>query len=177
MPFKIYRITSSVSIGVRHVLEPTPIALVTSRVEDYSNIMALGWYTLLDLNPLLIGCMISTQCYSNSLIQVSRQCVINVPDESMAEVVWQIGNSTGTEIDKFKTFSLTPIHCVSVQAPMIAECFASFECDLYEESAIKDYNFFVFEVRHAHLADSIDTFRTLHYRGNGEFSRSGRYLK
>ena len=35
---------------------------------------------------------------------------------------------------------------------MIGECYASFECQLYDDALVDKYNFFIFEVVKAHVA-------------------------
>jgi len=44
---------------MRRYLEPGPIVLVSSRWAGQSNIMTLGWHTVLEFTPSLVGCMIA----------------------------------------------------------------------------------------------------------------------
>ena len=44
---------------VRRYLEPGPIVLVSSRWAGQSNVMTLGWHTILEFTPSLVGGMIS----------------------------------------------------------------------------------------------------------------------
>ena len=44
---------------VRRYLEPGPIVLVSSRLRDRTNVMTLGWHTVLEFSPSLVGLMIS----------------------------------------------------------------------------------------------------------------------
>ena len=43
---------------IRRYLEPGPIVLVSSRWKGKANIMTLGWHTVMEFTPSLIGCMI-----------------------------------------------------------------------------------------------------------------------
>ena len=45
---------------VRRYLEPGPIVLVTSRWQGKNNVMTLGWHTVLEFSPSLVGLMISS---------------------------------------------------------------------------------------------------------------------
>ena len=83
-----------------------------------------------------------------------------------------IGNSSGRDIDKFKKFSLTAAPSKKVNAPLIAECYANFECRLADSSLINKYSLFVWEVVKAHAASSPRYPRTIHYRGDGIFMLS-----
>jgi flavin reductase (DIM6/NTAB) family NADH-FMN oxidoreductase RutF len=155
----------------RRFLEPGPIVLVSSAYKGKTNIMTMGWHMMMEYT--LVGCYIWTQDYSRELIRKSGECVINVPQVDLAATVVRIGNSTGAEIDKFREFGLTAVKGTKVAAPLIAECFANFECKLIDTSLINKYSLFVFEVVKAHVASSPKYPRTIHYRGDGHFSISG----
>ena len=58
-------------------------------------------------------------------------------------------------------------------APLIAECYANFECRLRDTRMIRTYGLFVWEVVEAHVAMSPKRPQTIHYRGEGEFMISG----
>ena len=63
-----------------------------------------------------------------------------------------------------------------VKAPLIAECYANFECRLHEGRMIRRYGLFIWEVVKAHVAGSPKRPQTIHYRGDGEFMLSGAWL-
>lgn len=158
---------------VRRFLEPGPIVLVSSAWKRQTNVMTMGWYTVMEFQPSLIGCVISEANHSFELIRRSRECVINLPTLELGAIVARIGNSSGREVDKFTAFGLTPQHGDRVGAPLIAECYANFECRLADASQVRKYNFFIFEVTSARVARSPRLPKTLHYRGNGEFMLAG----
>ena len=159
--------------NVRRFLEPGPIVLVSSAHKGETNIMTMGWHMLMEFQPSLVGCIISSANHSFEVIRKSRQCVINLPTEDIAATVVRIGNSSGRNIDKFSEFGLTPKPGARVRAPLIAECYANFECRLADASQVRKYNMFVFEVVKAHVATAPKLPNTIHYRGDGEFMISG----
>jgi len=158
---------------VRRFLEPGPIVLVSSAHRGRTDIMTMGWHMIMEFEPSLIGCYIWSENFSFELIRKSRECVFNVPTVDIAETVVRVGNSSGREIDKFAAFGLTKVAGSKVDAPLIAECFASFECRLADARMIKRYSLFVFEVVKAHVATAPKYPRTVHYRGDGVFMISG----
>ena len=85
--------------NVRRFLEPGPIVLVSSAHADQTNIMTMGWHMVMEFQPALIGCIISSANHSFELIRKSRQCVINIPTEDLAATVVKVGNSSGRDID------------------------------------------------------------------------------
>lgn len=161
---------------VRRYLEPGPVVLVSSAWDGNRNIMTMGWHTVMEFSPSLIGCVIAGGNHSHRMIRNSRECVINLPTRDLIDEVIGIGNSDGEAIDKFDQFRLTPEDATIVSAPLIAECCASFECRLADDSLLDRYGFFIFEVVKAHVASSPQHPETIHYTGDGVFMTSGGIL-
>lgn len=162
--------------NIRHFLEPGPIVLVSSKWQNQTNVMTMGWHMVMEFSPSLIGCVIAAGNHSHDLIRQSGECVINIPCASLVDTVVSIGNCSGTDVDKFKEFGLTAVAAAKVKAPLIEECYASFECRLHDDSMIEHYNMFIFEVVKAHASPTADQEKSLHYRGMGQFMVSGQSI-
>ncbi len=171
---KTYRKKNFPVSNIRRFLEPGPIVLVSSAHRGEHNIMTMGWHMVMEFEPSLVGCFIWDQNHSFSLIRRSKECVINIPTLDLIDAIIGIGNNHGPKPDKFKRFGLTPVKASKVEAPLIAECYANFECKLVDTSLINKYSLFVFEVVKAHVAKSPRYPKTVHYRGDGIFMISGR---
>jgi len=169
---RIYKKSDFPVSNARRLLEPGPIVLVTSHWEGANNIMTMGWHTVMEFSPSLVGCIIAGGNHSFDMIRKSGQCVINVPTADIAPTVVRIGNCSGADIDKFAKFELTADPAQEVEAPLIAQCYASLECRLHDDSLVDRYNFFIFEVVKARAARTPKNPRTIHYRGDGEFMLS-----
>ena len=157
---------------IRRFIEPGPVLLISSNLKGETNIMTCGWHMVMGYDR--VGCFIWDQDHSFEMIRKSRECVINVPTADMAETVVGIGNTSGTEIDKFAEFGLTPQPAERVKAPLVGEFFANLECRLADTSLINKYSLFVFEVVKAHAAKSPRLPKLLHYSGEGIFAVSDR---
>jgi flavin reductase (DIM6/NTAB) family NADH-FMN oxidoreductase RutF len=158
---------------VRRFLEPGPLVLLASAWKGQRDIMTMGWHMVLEFSPSLIACCISSANHSFELVRHSKQCTINLPTADLLDTVVGIGNSSGAQLDKFAHFGLTAVAGTHVDAPSIAECYASFECRLHDGRQIARHNLFVWEVVKAQVATSPKLPRTLHYRGDGKFMLSG----
>jgi flavin reductase (DIM6/NTAB) family NADH-FMN oxidoreductase RutF len=101
--------------------------LVSSRWRGKTNIMTMGWHTVMEFAPSLIGCVIASGNHSFRMIRNSGECVNNLPTTKLFDVVVGIGNCSGAEFDKFERFGLTPAEASEVKAPLIKECHAGFE--------------------------------------------------
>jgi flavin reductase (DIM6/NTAB) family NADH-FMN oxidoreductase RutF len=158
---------------IRRFLEPGPVVLVSSAHAGERNIMTMGWHMILGDEPSLVGCYIWDQNHSRELVRRSRECVINLPTFDLIDAVIGIGNSHGPAVDKFETFGLTPAKASKVDAPLVAECHANFECKLVDDTLIDRLGLFVFECVKAHVATAPKYPTTVHYRGDGVFMISG----
>ena len=158
---------------IRQLLEPGPVVLVSSRWKGKNNIMTMGWHTVLEFSPSLVGCVIAENNISFDLIRKSGECVLNVPTIKLIDEVVGIGNCDGDTLDKFEKFGLTAQPAAKVGAPLIRECYANLECRISDAGLVKKYNFFILEVVKAHVAPTPKYPRTIHYRGEGKFVASG----
>src|SRR6476469_6158334 len=122
---------------VRRFLEPGPVVLVSSAYKGERDVMTMGWHMMLDYTR--VGCFIWDQNHSFELVRRSRQCVINLPTFDLIDAVIGVGNTHGPGVDKFAEFGLTAAEASKVDAPLIAECYANFECELVDTSLINKY--------------------------------------
>lgn len=162
---------------VRRYLEPGPIVLVTSAWKGRSNVMTMGWHTVMGFSPSLVGCVISRANHSHAMVRKSGECAINIPEARWVDEVVGIGNCSGAEVpDKFARFGLTVEPARSIAAPLVKECFAQLECRVVDTRLVAKYDFFILEVLHAWIAPRPRAPHTLHYQGDGQFVVSGKAI-
>lgn len=175
MKYKTYSKKDLPVEKIRRFLEPGPIVLVSSAYKGETNIMSMGWHMVMEFEPSRIGCFITDYNHSFELITKSKECVINIPEFHLIDVIIGIGNTHGDKdkLDKFAKFNLTPVKASRIDSPLIKECYANYECKLVDSTLIKKYGLFIFEVVKAHAATSPKYPKTVHYRGDGVFMISG----
>jgi flavin reductase (DIM6/NTAB) family NADH-FMN oxidoreductase RutF len=161
---------------VRAYLEPGPVVLVSSAWKGERDVMTMGWHTVMEFSPSLIGCVIAGGNHSFDLIRGSGECVINLPTADMIDLVVSIGNCSGRDGDKFARFSIATADAAEVAAPLVKDCFAHFECRIADDALVDRYNFFVLEVVKAQIARRPKHPTTLHYTGDGTFVQSGKVV-
>lgn len=159
------------------LLEPGPVVLLTTSHAGRSNVMAMSWHSMLEFQPPLIGCVVSNRNHSFGLLTSSRECVINIPTVDIAKKVVSCGNSSGARTDKFRKFGLTPGPAARVGAPLIEECFASFECRVVDTRMVAKYSFFVLQVMKAWVDSALKYPRTIHHLGRGKFMVAGETIR
>ena len=159
------------------LLEPGPVVLLSTAHKGKFNVMAMSWHMMMEFEPPLVGCLVSGRDFSFAALKATRECVLNIPTADIADKVVACGNTSGSRIDKFKAFGLTPLPAKTVAAPLIAECYANLECRVADTRLVNRYNFFVLEVRQAWIDPACKDPRTLHHRVRGKFMIAGETVK
>jgi flavin reductase (DIM6/NTAB) family NADH-FMN oxidoreductase RutF len=162
---------------VYQILEPGPVVLLTTARKGRANVMAMSWHTMVEFEPPLVACVVSSADYSFEALRATRECVIAVPAVELAEKVVQVGNSSGRDIDKFEAFNLTPVPAERVKPPLIAECFANLECAVVDTRLVNKYCLFVLEVLKAWTDPKQKDPKTIHHRGYGTFAVDGEIIR
>lgn len=159
------------------LLEPGPVVLLTTAHKGKANIMTMSWHTMMEFEPPLVGCVVSSNDFSFKALKRNRECVLNIPTLELADKVVKVGNSSGRNLDKFAAFGLTAAPATLVAPPLLAECYASLECRVTDTRLVNKYNFFVLEVVKAWCDKAVSDPRTLHHRGHGAFMVAGETIQ
>lgn len=131
---------------VYQLLEPGPVVLLTSARKGRANVMTMSWHMMVEFEPPLVACVVSSADQSFAALRVTRECVIAVPALELAPKVVEVGNCSGRDVEKFERFRLTPAPAQRVAAPLVAACFANLECKVADTRLVNRYSLFVLEV-------------------------------
>jgi flavin reductase (DIM6/NTAB) family NADH-FMN oxidoreductase RutF len=162
---------------VYSLLESGPVIMLTTARKGKQNVMPMSWHTMMEFEPPLVGLIISDLNYSFRLLKATKECVINIPTVKIAEKVVACGNIHGDKINKFKKIGLTPKPASVVNAPLIDECYANFECRVVDTKMVAKYCFFVVEVVKAWIDPAVKNPETIHHEGGKDFMVAGRRIK
>jgi len=163
--------------GVYRLLEPRPAVLLTTARRGQANVMTMSWHTMIDFEPPIVGCVVSNRNFSFNILKATKECVLNIPTVELAAQVVGCGNTSGREVDKFKTFGLTAMAASKVAAPLIAECYANLECRVVDTKMVAKYNLFILEVIQGWIDSSRKQPRTIHHQGRGVFMIAGKTIR
>jgi flavin reductase (DIM6/NTAB) family NADH-FMN oxidoreductase RutF len=162
---------------VYQLLEPGPVVLLTTARNGRANVMVMSWHMMVEFEPPLIACVVSSANHSFAALRSTGDCTIAIPASRLISTVVKIGNSSGRDIDKFATFGLAALPAKRVAAPLVAECFANLECRVVDTSLVKKYDLFVLEVLQAWRDPAQKDPKTIHHHGCGTFVVDGRTIK
>jgi flavin reductase (DIM6/NTAB) family NADH-FMN oxidoreductase RutF len=162
---------------VYQLLEPGPVVLLTTARKGCANVMTMSWHMMVEFEPPLVACVVSSANHSFAALRTTKECVIAVPALSLADKVVEIGNCSGRDVEKFKRFALTPVPARLVAPPLISECFANLECKVTDTRLVNRYNLFVLEVLKAWTDAAQKDAKTIHHHGYGRFAVDGEMIK
>ena len=100
------------------LIEPGPVILVTTNDNGQNNVMTISWHMVMDFTPQ-IALTTGSWNYSFQALMRTKECVLAIPTIDLAEKVVSIGDCSGSTVDKFKKFDLTPLSATEVKAPLI----------------------------------------------------------
>lgn len=108
---------------------PGHIVLV-STVNRYKipNVAPKSWVSMVAFQPAIMGfgCNLKHQTAKNIL--ETKEFVINVPSEDLAENVWKAGKHQHEGAENLRNLGFTLIPSIQISPPRIQECKAHFEC-------------------------------------------------
>ena len=162
---------------VYQLLEPGPTVLLTTARDGRANIMTMSWHMMVEFDPPLVACVVSSVDHSFAALQATKECVIAIPAQHLAATVVEVGNCSGWEVEKFETFGLTPVPAECVGPPLVAECFANLECKVVNTRLMNTYNLFVLEVVKAWTDPVQQDPKTIHHQGYGRFVVDGETIQ
>ncbi len=162
---------------VYQLLEPGPVVLLTTSHKARANIMTMSWHMMVEFEPPLVACVVSSANHSFAALRATGECVIAIPAFKLAPNVVEIGNCSGRDLDKFATFGLTAMPAQKIAPPLVAECFANLECKVVDTRLVNSYNLFILEVLKAWTDPTQKKPRTVHHHGYGTFAVDGKTIK
>src|SRR5271165_1191794 len=103
---------------VYQLLEPGPVVLLTTARKGRVNVMTMSWHMMVEFEPPLVACIVSSANHSFAFLRATKECVIAVPALELAPTVVEVGNCSGRDVDKFKKFGLTAVPATRVEPPL-----------------------------------------------------------
>ena len=146
-------------------IAPRPIAFVSTVGEDgVLNLAPFSAFAPICMKPMLAGFSVMPRRSGQKKdtlanIEYSKDFVINVVDEALAEAMNQTAADYPSSVDEFKEINLTPIKSDIVRAPRVAESPLHLECKLLQILKLGEApygsHFIIGEVVLVHVKDDL----------------------
>jgi flavin reductase (DIM6/NTAB) family NADH-FMN oxidoreductase RutF len=151
--------SEKVSVGsssIFRLLHPMHTVLVSSTGRGgKTNIITLAWAMPTSGKPPLLAISVSPRRYSHSLLEETREFVVNIPTMDILNETFFCGSVSGRDHDKFRETGLTASPSKKVKPPIIKECVAHLECKLHSQFQTGDHTIFVGEVVEAYANKAV----------------------
>jgi flavin reductase (DIM6/NTAB) family NADH-FMN oxidoreductase RutF len=145
---------SIVEIDRNAFVYPMPMTLVGTVVDGKVNFMAVGWVNRVNFRPPMMAVALGNH-HTNRGINETRQFSLNVPTRDMLEATDYCGLVSGRKVDKSDLF---PIFQGDLpNAPMIATCPVTMECELVEHLQLPTNELFVGQIHKAYCHEECMT--------------------
>lgn len=167
-----------------HLINHGPCNLITTGDGTRENVAPINWTMPLNNDPALMLTVIEEGIYTEKLLKVAGEFVINLVGENLAEKVLACGRCHGNQINKFEKFSLTPLAGKKVKPPYLAESLAHIECKLIGQHPYDGVTIFVGKVLYAEVEQEywngkslvIEKAKTIHHLTAGTFAITERTI-
>lgn len=146
------------------MLNPLPVALITSRFKDKTNIFTVAWIGTICTHPPMLSISIRPERLSYDYIKNTKEFVVNIPSKHMSKIVDFCGVRSGRDIDKIEHFNLNLCESSNIKVPYLDECPISLECTLKDIIPLGSHDMFLANIVGVHVDDSvIDSNGKIHY--------------
>ena len=127
----------------RRLLNPGPVAIVTTSWRAASNAAPIAWTAPLSMGPPLVGCVIHPHRHTADMIRFSEEFAINIPGPDLLKQTAFLGSHSGLQTNKLEAAGLETFSAQRISAPLIEGCLAWIECGLVDVIPIGDHTLFV----------------------------------
>lgn len=129
----------------RRLLNPGPVAIVTTAWRSSANAAPIAWTTPLSIDPPRLGVAISPERHTAAMIRLSGAFAINIPGPSLLEQTAFLGSLSGLQTNKIEAAGLHTFRPLTIDAPLIEQCLAWIECTVQDAHRIGDHTLFIAE--------------------------------
>jgi len=112
---------------------PEQVVIVTTKSKyNKANAMAVGWVCIVSSEPWMFALGIDSKALTYKLVKTNKEFVVSYPSEFMAKETLFVGTHHGKETeDKLKKCGLATAKASIVNAPLLRDAVANFECKLH----------------------------------------------
>lgn len=168
------------------LLNGGPVALVTTRWRDQTDVMPAIWTSPLSRTPPLVGVAVHPSRHTHDMIRFSEEFALNFPARDLLNHTHYFGAVSGRDLNKLELAKLPTFKASKVSAPLIEGCVAWVECGLEDALRVGDHTLFVGRVLVVQAeAEAFDEtwlvgdaeYRPLHYLGLDRYALLGERLQ
>ncbi len=164
------------------LLNHGPVVLVTAAAGGRDNVMPAAWVMPVDFAPPLVAVVLEEDSFTRELVDESGELALSIPPASMLDALYEAGQVSGREGDKWARTGLARLPASKVAAPLVDGCLGWLECRVVER-ALEGLDLLVVETVAAWVDDAVwrdgawrfegPDRRTVHHLSGGMFFVTG----
>ena len=132
-----------------NMVYPLPAVMVTCADKSGRyNVMTAAWTGTICSDPPMVYVSVRKNRFSHHMLMETKEYVINLTTEALAQATDFVGVRSGRDMDKFEEMHLTPVMGTLKYAPMIKESPVCIECVVTQVLELGSHDMFIAEVRH-----------------------------
>jgi flavin reductase (DIM6/NTAB) family NADH-FMN oxidoreductase RutF len=125
------------------LLNGGPVALVTARFRNETNVMPAIWTVSLSRRPPLIGVAVNPSRHTHDMVRFAEEFALNFPGRDLLNHTHYFGAVSGANVGKLELAKLPTFQASKISAPLIENCLAYVECSLEDALRVGDHTLFV----------------------------------
>jgi flavin reductase (DIM6/NTAB) family NADH-FMN oxidoreductase RutF len=119
------------------LLNHGPVVLVSSAAGGRDNVMPAAWVMPIDFAPPLVAVVLAEDSYTREQVDASGELALSIPHASMLDALYEAGQVSGRDGDKWAQVGLARLPASKVAAPLVEGCLGWLECRVVERSLEK----------------------------------------
>ncbi len=132
---------------------PGLVAVVTVDTGAERNAMAAGWNVALSFVPPLYGVAIAPIRHTHDLMLKADAFGVNFVPLEATQLIGAVGGTSGRDMDKFAAFHIATESSLRTSAPVLADAYVTYECELRDHHVFGDHTLFAGEIVAMHIAE------------------------
>jgi flavin reductase (DIM6/NTAB) family NADH-FMN oxidoreductase RutF len=140
-------------IGKLYCHFPQLVTLAGVRAEGKDNLIPLAWFSPVSFDPPLVCILVAPKRFSHDLIVRAGSFTLNFIGYGGAELVKELGSTSGRDLDKFEAFDVPKLEAEEIDAPIMGTAYGALECKLVDRRTYGDHTLFVGEILRTHFLE------------------------
>ncbi len=136
-------------------LFPLPVVMVSLGQRETKNIVTVAWTGIVNSEPPMTYISLRPERHSYGILETSGEFVINLVNEKLTRAMDLSGVKSGRNLDKFKSFGLTPVPASVLSCPMIDESPLNIECRVTQKIPLGSHTMFLAKIEAVNVAENL----------------------
>ena len=153
----IPRDLKKIKMGTLQFLNPKPVVLVGTVIDNKPNFLTVSWTGITSSNPPTMSVSIRNIRYSLKGIQENKTFSVNIPSVKMVKETDYCGSVSGSKYDKVKECEFKIFYGNLDNAPLIEQCPINIECKVFQTIVIGDHSIIIGEIIESYINENCFT--------------------